>query len=220
MSVRAFAAGAAVLLSLACAKPAGEEAAPARPQAAGEPAEVVVLFVGDSLTAGYGVALEEAYPALLEERWKRRGLKAVARNAGVSGATSAGVLENIGWSLTPDVAAVVVAVGANDGLRGLDPAQMEKNIDAVLARVEAAGARAVLAGMRLPPNYGADYASRFEAVYPRLARRRGVPLIAFLLEGVAGLKEMNQPDGIHPNAAGHRRIAQTVDAALAEAGLP
>ncbi|MBI5596047.1 MAG: arylesterase [Elusimicrobia bacterium] len=220
MTVRALTAGAAVILSLACAKPAADDTAPAPQATAAAPAGDVVLFVGDSLTAGYGVALEEAYPALVEERWKGRGLKAVARNAGVSGATSAGVLENIAWSLTPDVAAVVVAVGANDGLRGLDLARMEENIDAVLARVQASGARAVLAGMKLPPNYGADYAARFAEVYPRLARRRGVPLIPFLLEGVAGLKEMNQPDGIHPNAAGHRRIADTVDAALAKAGLP
>ena len=218
MSARHLATAAALSLLWACAKPAphaAETPAPANTQA-----RDVVLFVGDSLTAGYGVALDEAYPALVEERWRALGAPLKARNAGVSGATSAGVLENIDWSLTPDVAAAVVAVGANDGLRGLDLKQMEDNIDAVLARVQAAGARPVLAGMKIPPNYGADYTRRFEAVYPRLAKKRGVPLIPFLLEGVAGVKELNQPDGIHPNAAGHRKIAANVAETLARAGLP
>lgn len=218
MSLRPLAAAAALGLCAACARPAAEAAPEAAP--AGAPARDVVLFVGDSLTAGYGVTLEEAYPALVGERWRAGGARLKARNAGVSGATSAGLLENLGWSLTPDLAAVVVAVGANDGLRGLDLAELEKNIDAVLAQVQSSGARAVLAGMRIPPNYGADYTRRFEAIYPRLAKKRGVTLVPFLLEGVAGVKELNQTDGIHPNAAGHRRVAETVAAALAAAGLP
>ncbi|MDE2292605.1 MAG: arylesterase, partial [Elusimicrobia bacterium] len=150
---------------------------------------------------------------------RREGLPDRARNAAVSGATSADVLSSLDWSLAPDVRVVVVAVGANDGLRGLPLGPLENNLDAILARAKARGVKAVLAGMRIPPSMGADYAERFAALYPRVARRRGVPLIPFLLAGVGGRPELNQADGIHPNAAGHRVVAGTVDAALRKAGL-
>lgn len=200
----------------ACAKT--EAPAPAAPPAA-PAARDVVLFLGDSLTAGYGLTQEQAFPALLEARWRSEGRPRRARNAGVSGATSAGVLENLSWSLAPDVAVAVVAVGGNDGLRGLSVVELEKNLDAIVAKAQAAGVKVVVAGMRMPPNYGKDYAGAFAALYPRVAAKRGAPLIPFLLEGVAGLKEMNQPDGIHPNAAGQRALADTVHAGLLKAGL-
>lgn len=207
----------AVLAAL-CACGKGEAPVPAPPPPA-PAARNVVLFLGDSLTAGYGVAYEEAYPALLGTRWKAEGRPWRTRNAGVSGATSAGVLANIAWSLAPDVAVAVVCVGANDGLRGLDVGELEKNLDGIVAYAQAAGIKVVVAGMRLPPNYGRDYTERFAALYPRVAAKRSAPLIPFLLDGVAGSKEMNQPDGIHPNAAGHRALAETVHAGLLKAGV-
>ncbi|TPW18675.1 MAG: lipase/acylhydrolase [Elusimicrobia bacterium] len=207
---------AALAALCACSKAAPPPAAPAP---APSTARDVVLFLGDSLTAGYGLSQEEAYPALLEARWRAEGRPRRSRNAGVSGATSAGVLENLSWSLAPDVAVAVVCVGGNDGLRGLDVGELEKNLDAIVARAQAAGVKVVVAGMRMPPNYGRDYAERFAALYPRVAAKRGVPLIPFLLDRVAGLREMNQPDGIHPNAAGHRVLAETVHSGLLKAGL-
>lgn len=205
-------------LAALCACSKGEAPVPA-PAPAAPAARDVVLFLGDSLTAGYGLAQEQAYPALLEARWKSEGRPFRARNAGVSGATSAGVLENLDWSLAPDVAVAVVCVGGNDGLRGLDVGELEKNLDAIVSRTQAAGVKVVVAGMRMPPNYGRDYTERFAALYPRVAARRGTPLIPFLLEGVAGRREMNQPDGIHPNAAGQRALADVVHEGLLKAGL-
>lgn len=216
--MRGRALTAAVLLASLCACAKTEAPAPAPPPAA-PGARDVVLFLGDSLTAGYGVTQEQAYPALLESRWRSEGRALRARNAGVSGATSAGVLENLSWSLAPDVAVAVVCVGGNDGLRGLSVAELEKNLDAIVAKTQAAGVKVVVAGMRMPPNYGKEYAESFAALYPRVAAKRGAPLIPFLLDGVAGLKEMNQPDGIHPNAAGQRALADTVHANLLKAGL-
>jgi acyl-CoA thioesterase I len=170
-------------------------------------AEPVVVALGDSLTAGLGVAPDEAYPARLEERLRREGYAYRVVNAGVSGDTSAGGRRRVDWVLRarPDV--VIVALGANDGLRGLSVDALRDNLEAIVTRVRAAGARVLLAGMRVPPNYGDDYAHAFAAVFPAVARRTGVPLVPFLLDGVAGEARLNQPDGIHPTAEGHRRIA-------------
>lgn len=209
-------AAALVAALAACARTEAPAPAPAAPPTA---ARDVVLFIGDSLTAGYGLPPEEAYPALLEARWKAEGRARRARNAGVSGATSAGVLENLDWSLAPDAAAAVVCIGANDGLRGLSVAELEKNLDAIVSRAQAAGLTVVVAGMRMPPNYGREYTEAFAAVYPRVAARRKAALIPFLLEGVAGRRDMNLPDGIHPNAAGQKVVAETVHAALVKEGL-
>lgn len=175
----------------------------------------VVLFLGDSLTAGYGLAPEEAYPALLEKRWRERGSPWRARNAGVSGATTAGILESLDWSLAPDVGVVFLAVGANDGLRGLSLSQTRRNLDAIVERSRAGGRRVVLAGMKLPPNYGPEYTRAFEKLYADLSRRRKLERLPFLLEGVAGRPELNLEDGIHPNAEGHKVIAALVDRFLA-----
>jgi acyl-CoA thioesterase I len=169
--------------------------------------DAVVVALGDSLTAGLGVAADEAFPARLEARLKTEGYAYRVVNAGVSGDTTAGGLRRVDWVLRarPDV--VIVALGANDGLRGQDPRAMRANLDEIVARLLAAGARVLLVGMRLPPNYGGDYTKEFEAVFPAVARRAKVALVPFLLDGVAGVPRLNQADGIHPTAAGQQAIA-------------
>jgi len=170
--------------------------------------ERVVVALGDSLTAGLGVAADEAWPALIESRLRREGYPYRVVNAGVSGDTTAGGLRRVDWVLRsrPDVA--VVALGANDGLRGLATDAMESNLMAIVERLRAGGARVLVAGMQVPPNYGAAYSRAFTGVFPDVARRTGSPLVPFLLDGVAADPRLNQPDGIHPNAAGHRAIAE------------
>jgi acyl-CoA thioesterase-1 len=170
-------------------------------------AERVVVAFGDSLTAGQGVAVDEAYPALLEARLRREGYAYRVVNAGVSGDTSAGGRRRVDWVLRtrPDV--VIVALGANDGLRGLSVDGLRDNLEAIVGRFRDAGTRVLLVGMRVPPNYGDDYARAFAAVFPAVARRTGVPLVPFLLDGVAGDPRLNQPDGIHPTADGQRVMA-------------
>jgi len=171
-------------------------------------AERVVVALGDSLTAGLGVAPDEAYPALLDARLRREGYGYRVVNAGVSGDTSAAGLRRVDWVLKSKPDVVIVALGANDGLRGQPVDALARNLEAIVTRVRATGARVLLAGMRVPPNYGADYASAFAAVFPAVARRTGVPLAPFLLDGVAGDARLNQPDGIHPTAEGQRVIAE------------
>jgi len=176
--------------------------------AAGEAcAEGVVVVLGDSLSAGLGVAADEAFPARLQARLRADGYDYRVVNAGVSGDTTAGGLRRVDWVLRAKPDVVVVALGANDGLRGLSPQAMRANLEAIVGRLQAAGARVLLAGMRLPPNYGADYTKEFEAVFPEVARRAKVPLMPFLLDGVAADPRLNQPDGIHPTAAGQQLIA-------------
>jgi acyl-CoA thioesterase-1 len=170
----------------------------------------VIAVLGDSLTAGLGVAPDEAYPALLGARLAREGYDYRVINAGVSGDTSSGGLRRVDWVLRQQPEVVVVALGANDGLRGQPVALLRDNLVAIVQKAKAAGARVLLAGMRLPPNYGAAYARDFAAVFPDVARRTGVPLVPFLLEGVAAEARLNQDDGIHPNAEGQRRIAEHV----------
>jgi len=176
----------------------------------------VVLFFGDSLTAGYGVGEEQAFPALVQERLDSLGLDFQVVNAGLSGETSAGGLRRIGWILRRRVDVFVLELGANDGLRGVPLEETEKNLQAILDKVKEKCPQAalVVAGMRLPPNLGPEYAEGFRAIFPRLARRHGATLIPFLLEGVGGAPELNLPDGIHPTAAGHRRVAANVWAVL------
>ena len=174
----------------------------------------VIVALGDSLTAGLGVAAEEAYPARLQARLERDGLHYRVVNAGVSGDTTAGALRRVDWVLRGRPAVVVVALGANDGLRGLPVTAMRDNLTAIVTRLQAGGARVLLAGMRLPPNYGAAYTREFAEAFTRVARRTSVPLLPFLLEGVAGVPALNQPDGIHPNAAGQQVVADNVWRAL------
>lgn len=167
----------------------------------------VIVALGDSLTAGLGVAPDEAYPALLEARLRHAGRDYRVVNAGVSGDTSAGGRRRVDWVLRSKPELVIVALGANDGLRGLPVEELRENLEAIVKRLQAAGVRVLLVGMRLPPNYGDDYARAFAAVFPAVARRTGVALAPFLLDGVAGVPRLNQPDGIHPTAEGQRVIA-------------
>ncbi len=168
----------------------------------------VIAVLGDSLTAGLGVAADEAFPALLEARLRREGYDYRVVNAGVSGDTTAGGLRRVDWVLRAKPDVVVVALGANDGLRGQSPAAMRDNLAAIIARLQAAGVQVLLAGMLMPPNYGEEYTRQFAAVFPEVARRARVPLVPFLLDGVAADPRLLQPDGLHPNAAGYRVIAE------------
>jgi acyl-CoA thioesterase-1 len=181
-------------------------AAPAAPGAA----DRVIVAFGDSLTAGLGVAAEEAWPALIEARLRREGYPYRVVNAGVSGDTTAGGVRRVDWVLRNRPEVAVVALGANDGLRGLSTDAMRANLGTIVERLRAAGARVLVAGMEVPPNYGAAYARAFRAVFPDVARQNGAALLPFLLDGVAADPRLNQADGIHPNAAGHRAIAEHV----------
>lgn len=168
--------------------------------------ERVIVAFGDSLTAGYGVAPDEAYPALLEARLRAEGYRYRVINAGVSGDTTAGGLRRVDWALRsrPDI--VILELGANDALRGLDLGLVRSNLDTMISRFEGAGARVLLLGMRLPPNYGTPYAGEFERLYQDLAGRRKVRFMPFFLDGVAAVARLNQPDGIHPTAEGYRLV--------------
>jgi acyl-CoA thioesterase I len=168
----------------------------------------VVVALGDSLTAGLGVAPDEAYPALLEARLRAAGLDYRVINAGVSGDTSAGGLRRVDWVLRSRPEAAIVALGANDGLRGLPVAALRDNLTAIVGRLRDAGVRVLLVGMLLPPNYDEAYAGPFADAFQQVARRTGVTFVPFLLDGVAADPALNQADGIHPNAAGHRAIAE------------
>jgi len=176
--------------------------------AAGEArGEGVVVALGDSLTAGLGVAADEAFPARLQARLRAEGYDYRVVNAGVSGDTTAGGLRRVDWALRAHPDVVIVALGANDGLRGQSPQAIRANLEEIVERLQASGARVLLVGMRLPPNYGAEYTKEFEAVFPAVARRAKIALMPFLLDGVAADPRLNQADGIHPTAAGQQMIA-------------
>ncbi len=176
----------------------------------------VILFLGTSITAGYGLPSTEAFPALIQSRVEEAGLSYRVVNAGVSGDTSAGGLRRIDWLLRMPVAILVLELGANDMLRGLEAAALQANLQAILDRTRSAypSSRFVIAGMRAAPNLGVSYGESFEAVYPALASANDALLIPFLLEDVAGIPGLNQVDGIHPTQAGHRVIADRVWKAL------
>jgi acyl-CoA thioesterase-1 len=172
--------------------------------------------VGTSLTAGYGLDPADAFPALIQARLDAAGLPYRVVNAGVSGETSAGALRRLDWLLKQPVVVLVVETGANDGLRGQDPDATRANIRALLdrAKKQEPPPRLVLLGMEALPNYGEEYRRRFRAIYPELAKENGAVLVPFLLDGVAGVASLNQADGVHPTAEGHRRVAETVWRAL------
>jgi acyl-CoA thioesterase-1 len=170
----------------------------------------LVLFLGDSLTAGYGLAEGQAFPALVGRELADEGVEARVVNAGVSGDTTAGGLARLDWVLSQGPDVVVVGLGGNDGLRGLDLAATEKNLREIVRRSQDTGARVILLGMKIPPNYGLDYAGRFEEMYEEIADDLDVALVPFLLEGVAAKPTLNLPDRIHPNARGHQVVAETV----------
>lgn len=171
--------------------------------------EPLVVFLGDSLTAGLGLEKDAAYPARVESALETEGLPVRVLNAGVSGDTTAGGLARLDWILKQQPDVLVVGLGGNDGLRGLPLEQTEKNLKEILSRGRQSGAQVLLLGMQIPPNYG-EYADRFAEMYPRVARDAEVPLVPFLLEGVGGVAELNQGDGIHPTAEGQEVMAKTV----------
>ncbi|MDZ7773778.1 MAG: arylesterase [Balneolaceae bacterium] len=171
-----------------------------------------ILFFGDSITAGYGVGQEQAFPALVRRRIDSLDWNFTVVNGGLSGETSAGGLRRIDWVLRQHVDLFVLELGGNDGLRGIDLASTRQNLQQIIDKVGGTypDARIVIAGMQVPPNLGPDYTARFESMYPELARENDAELIPFLMEGVGGFEEYMQNDGIHPNARGHERMAQTV----------
>jgi len=166
-----------------------------------------VVFLGDSLAAGHGLPSDQAFPALVEGELRQRGLPVWVLNGGVSGDTTAGGRARLAWLLRQQPQVVVLELGANDGLRGLPLEVIADNLEQIVLESRAAGARVLLAGMRLPPSYGEPYATGFAQIYLDLAARLDVALMPFLLAGVGGRSELNLPDGIHPNAEGHRLIA-------------
>ena len=182
----------------------------------------VILALGDSLTAGYGLTQQDSFPAQLQSALRAAGIDAQVVNAGVSGDTSAGALRRVDWLMAQKPDLVIVEFGANDGLRGLDPAATKRNLESVIERVRRHGARVLLAGMLAPPNLGRDYGAAFNAVFPQLAKRHKVVFYPFFLDGVVAKPALNLADGIHPNAKGVavivERILPYVRRALGEAG--
>ena len=170
----------------------------------------LVVFLGDSLTAGLGVGEAEAFPEQVRLGLAAEGIGVRVVNAGISGDTTAGGLARLDWVLRQEPEILVVGLGANDGLRGLAVEESEANLRAIVENAGRSGARVLLLGMMLPPNYGPDYTTAFQEIFPRLARELETPLVPFLLADVAGLPELNQADGIHPTAAGHRVLAENV----------
>lgn len=204
-----------LLVALVLAGCGTEERAPTLddaplPPATGERGRIV--FVGTSLTAGLGLDPDQAFPALIQRKLDAEGLRFEAVNAGVSGETSAGARRRIDWLLQQPAAVLVIETGANDGLRGLEVDSLRSNIQAIIdeAGRQSPKPAVVLVGMRAPPNLGSSYSRPFERVYPELARENDLPLVPFLLEGVAGRAALNQPDMIHPTAEGQQRMAETV----------
>lgn len=176
----------------------------------------VILFFGDSLTAGYGLSPEEAFPALSEKELIKNGKNVKVINAGLSGETSAGGLSRIDWVLRQPIDVFVLELGANDGLRGLPIDQTKKNLQATIDKVKAKNpnVKIVVAGMMVPPNMGNAYTTQFTAIFPELAKKNKATLMPFLLEGVAGDEKLNQADGIHPNIEGHKIVAANITKVL------
>jgi acyl-CoA thioesterase-1 len=213
----------AVLLTAACARsepsksdavvpapPAPATRAADAPHDTASPARPRIVFLGDSLTAGLGLGADQSYPSLIGKRLQQRGYDYEVVNAGVSGDTSAGGVRRLDWSLEGDVRVLIVALGGNDGLRGLPIDDLKKNLASVLDRARERHIAVILAGMEAPPNNGPDYTREFRQVYADLAREYHVTFIPFLLAGVAGDASLNQADGIHPNVRGAEIVADLV----------
>jgi acyl-CoA thioesterase-1 len=169
-----------------------------------------ILAFGDSLTAGFGLEPGQAFPARLEAALKARGHDIVIANAGVSGDTSAAGAERLDWSLVPEIDGVILALGANDALRGIDPAETEKALERILVALKERKLPVLLAGMLAPRNLGPDYGKKFDAIFPRLAEKHGVLFYPFFLDGVAAEPALNQPDGLHPNSKGVDMIVSRI----------
>lgn len=203
-AIFAFALGVSIFSTAIFAETSASSAPPASTK--------TVVFLGDSLTAGLGVQPTEAFPALVGEKIRAAGLPYTVENAGLSGDTSAGGLRRVDWLLQRPIDLLVLELGANDGLRGLDLKSMKTNLQSIIDKTKAKNpeVKVVLAGMQVPPNLGAQYTAGFQRVFNELARENNATLIPFLLEGVGGNRELNQQDLIHPSAAGHRIIADLV----------
>jgi acyl-CoA thioesterase-1 len=188
----------------------GPSAAPEPPVRSSlpEPTSPRIVALGDSLTAGLGLPREHAYPAVLQRKVKEAGLPFEVINAGVSGDTTADGLRRVNWALEGDVRLLILALGANDGLRGLPASQMKANLQSIIHRARQRAIPVLLVGMEAPPNYGERYAQSFRLVFQDLARENKIAFVPFMLEGVAGVEDMNQPDGVHPTSAGAARIAE------------
>jgi acyl-CoA thioesterase-1 len=169
-----------------------------------------IVAFGDSLTAGLGVGQAESYPVQLQKRLEDLGYRYRVVNAGVSGETTAGGVRRVAWVLKSQPTIVILELGANDGLRGLNPEQTQANLERIIQQFQQAGVTVVLAGMKLPPNYGVEYTKAFEAIYPVLAKKYNLLLIPFFLDGIAGSTKLNQADGIHPTAEGYRIIVDKI----------
>ena len=179
--------------------------------------EVTVVAFGDSLTAGYGLHPQDVFPLRLEQALREKDIAARVINAGVSGDTTAGGLARLDWSLSSEPAVMIVQLGGNDALRGVEPAIPRMNLDAIIRRIHDAGVTVVLAGMYAPPNLGDDYVREFNAIFPELAKEHGIRLYPFFLEGVAAKPEYNQGDGLHPNRRGVQLIVNRFAPFLVEA---
>ena len=201
---------------MSIAKGAGETLAVDAASAPRTVRKPVVLFFGTSLTAGLGLDPEQAFPALIEKKAAAEGLPITVVNAGLSGETTAGAARRIDWVLRTPVDLVVIEGGANDALRGLSPSAARANLERVIAAVrqKQPTAKIVLVRMEAPPNLGPAYARSFRTIYTDIAKKEGVPLLPFLLDGVAGIPQLNQPDGVHPNLAGERVVADNLWRAL------
>jgi acyl-CoA thioesterase-1 len=209
--------GLAMLICAACTQPDAPPAEVRSSNASAAPARSTarlprprIVFLGDSLTAGYGLAKEESVPSLIQSRLRSQGYPHEVINAGVSGDTSAGGLSRLDWSLEGDVRILVIELGANDGLRGLPVANMKRNLTETITRAQSRGVKVVLTGMEAPPNFGEAYTAEFRQVYRDLAKLPGVTFLPFYLEGVAGIPHLNIADGMHPNAEGARIIERAV----------
>lgn len=212
----------AFFLSLACQQQKASEGKTSNPidtvDQTDEPVSQVILFFGNSLTAGYGLDTLEAFPELIGNRLDSMSLDYKVVNAGLSGETSASGRNRIDWVLQQEVSILVLELGANDGLRGIDPAETKENLGAIIDifREKNPSGQVLLAGMEVPPNMGPDYAAKFRIVFKDVAAEYDIALIPFLLEGVGGEEQLNQADGIHPTGEGHRILADNVWAVLSD----
>lgn len=174
--------------------------------------EKIILFFGNSLTAGYGIEQDLAFPGLIQDRLDSLGKDYKVINGGLSGETTAGGLSRIDWFLEDEPSIFILELGGNDGLRGIQLAETKKNLEAIIDKVQTKypSTKIILAGMQIPPNMGTEYTQEFQAIYPKVAEEKDVELIPFLLQDVGGIKELNLPDGIHPTEEGHIIVAETV----------
>ena len=177
---------------------------------AGESGPVKLVVLGDSLSAGLGLSASNAFPAKLQKALKDKGIAVNISNAGVSGDTASGGRDRLDWSVPEGTQGVILELGANDALRGTDPSVTRAALSDILTRLKARGVAVLLCGMLAPPNYGKDYADRFNAIFPELSKSFGVPLYPFFLDGVAADAKLNQADGIHPTPAGVDIIVKTI----------